>query len=238
MTGRVLGMVRLALALCLTCGALSIAQAQSDGAPTTLRAQLADLAARNDFAIEGLDRVAEAPARLPNGNLRTQTETLLAGYNHMLMVRRGAVERVIVLGPKAPPGPRPDRVTITTTRSGRHHVASAVLVGTGRARLNVAMLIDTGATTIVLPTSMIERLGYRPDDLADAVMQTANGQVMGKQAVLRSVTMGSVVARDVAVSFVDDDRLGGKALLGMSFLGRFRMTIDDARNVVTLVRNN
>ncbi len=238
MTRRGLGMVRLALALCLAFGALSTALAQSDGEPTTLRAQLADLAARNDFAIDGLDRVAEAPARLPNGDLRTQIETLLAGYNHMLMVRRGAVERVVVLGPKAPPGPRLDRVTIRTTRSGRHHVASAVLVGTGRTRLDVAMLIDTGATTIVLPASMIERLGYRPDDLADAVMQTANGRVTGKQAVLRSVTMGSVVARDVAVSFIDDDRLGGKALLGMSFLGRFRMTIDDARNVVTLVRNN
>ena len=238
MTRRGLGMVRLALALCLAFGALSTALAQSDGEPTTLRAQLADLAARNDFAIDGLDRVAEAPARLPNGDLRTQIETLLAGYNHMLMVRRGAVERVVVLGPKAPPGPRLDRVTIRTTRSGRHHVAIAVLVGTGRTRLDVAMLIDTGATTIVLPASMIERLGYRPDDLADAVMQTANGRVTGKQAVLRSVTMGSVVARDVAVSFIDDDRLGGKALLGMSFLGRFRMTIDDARNVVTLVRNN
>lgn len=238
-TGRVLGLVRLALLLFLALGAASSAQAQGDGATMMLRAQLAQLSARNDFAIEGLDRLVDAPAGLPSGDLRQQIETLLAGHNHMLMMRSGGtVARVVVLGPKAAPGPRPDRVTFRTTRDGGHHVASAVLAGAGRTRINVAMLIDTGATTIVLPTSMIERLGYHPDDLADAVMQTANGRVMGKNGVLASVTIGNVTARDVAVSFVDDERLGGKMLLGMSFLGRFRMTIDDARNSVTLVKTN
>ena len=45
-------------------------------------------------------------------------------------------------------------------------------------------------------------------------------------ASLRSVRVGDAEARDVAVTFVEDGQLGGKQLLGMSFLGRFRMTFD------------
>ena len=40
----------------------------------------------------------------------------------------------------------------------------------------------------------------------------------------------------MAVTFIDDDRLGGAMLLGMSFLGRYRLTIDDAANRIVLGR--
>jgi len=40
---------------------------------------------------------------------------------------------------------------------------------------------------------------------------------------------------DVQVAFVDDKYLGGMALLGMSFLGRYRVTFDDDNNEILLV---
>ncbi len=46
------------------------------------------------------------------------------------------------------------------------------------------------------------------------------------------------MTRDVAVSFIDDERLGGIMLLGMSYLGRYGLTIDDDNNLITLVRKN
>jgi hypothetical protein len=38
------------------------------------------------------------------------------------------------------------------------------------------------------------------------------------------------------VAFLDDDKLGGNGLLGMSVLGRYQLTIDDEHDLVTLIR--
>jgi len=39
----------------------------------------------------------------------------------------------------------------------------------------------------------------------------------------------------VDTAFIEDAQLGGGGLLGMSVLGRFRVTIDDEHNRLTLV---
>jgi hypothetical protein len=39
---------------------------------------------------------------------------------------------------------------------------------------------------------------------------------------------------NVAVAFLDDDKLGNAGLLGMSVLGRYQLTIDDQENRITL----
>ena len=80
----------------------------------------------------------------------------------------------------------------------------------------------------------IARLGFQANDLTDSLLETANRRVSGKRAVLASVSIGETVERDVAITFIDDDRLGGIMLLGMSFLGRYRFTIDDSKNRITL----
>ena len=107
----------------------------------------------------------------------------------------------------------------------------------GGDRVTVPMVVDTGASTIVLPSSLIGRLGFDAGALADGIMETTNRRVPGKKAVLTSAEIGAAVARDVAVTFIDDSRLGGTMLLGMSFLGRYRLTIDDAENRITLSRS-
>ncbi len=112
----------------------------------------------------------------------------------------------------------------------------ADLAGPGGDRITVPMIVDTGATSIVLPAPLIERLGFNAEALADGVMETANRRVRGKRAVLASVEIGAATESDVAVMFIDDDRLGGTMLLGMSFLGRYRLTIDDVDNLITLTK--
>jgi aspartyl protease family protein len=109
-----------------------------------------------------------------------------------------------------------------------------ILTGADGDRVTVPMIVDTGASTIVLPSSLIARLGFDEEALADGLMETANRRVKGKKAILASVEIGQAVQRDVAVAFIEDDRLGGAMLLGMSFLGRYRLTIDDAENRITL----
>jgi aspartyl protease family protein len=51
---------------------------------------------------------------------------------------------------------------------------------------------------------------------------------------LRSVQVGNARAEDVRVAFMQNRRLGDVLLLGMSFLERFRLTLDDARDEMIL----
>ena len=58
----------------------------------------------------------------------------------------------------------------------------------------------------------------------------AGGIAKGRMGVLERVRVGNAEA----VSSLPDERLGGKRLLGMSFLSRFVVVIDDATGVVRL----
>ncbi|MCK7578290.1 MAG: retroviral-like aspartic protease family protein [Chromatiales bacterium] len=97
------------------------------------------------------------------------------------------------------------------------------------------MLVDTGADRVVLPISLISSLGLSPDALQPQQVQTANGAVDARIGRLAAIWVGSKRVEDVEVAFIDDQRLGGTSLLGMSLLGRFRLTIDDEKNQLTLV---
>ena len=99
-------------------------------------------------------------------------------------------------------------------------------------------LVDTGASTLVFPQSLASSLGYAADDLQSVRVQTANGKTMGLTAMLQSVRVGEAESERVAVTFVDYNLLGGKRLLGMSSLGRFRMTIDGNNGVLQLEKQS
>lgn len=201
-----------------------------------LRAQLEDLAAREGLTVRGLERVAEASAReLAGETLEDRIKWLLIGFNYMLLHdSEGNIAELRILGGQAadPTGPR--RFTVATTRRDSHHLVDALLVGPTGAWRQRTLILDTGASTIVLPASMIASLGFRSADLADGWAETAGGRVEAKVARLESVTVGQAVARDVEVTFIEDKQIGGKALLGMSFLDRFQLSIDDASGYITL----
>ena len=86
----------------------------------------------------------------------------------------------------------------------------------------------------MLPASLIAPLGINPQALRRQSVQTANGTVEAQLGTLRAVWFGDQKVSRVATAFIEDSRLGGNALLGMSVLGRFRVTIDDANNLIVL----
>ena len=104
----------------------------------------------------------------------------------------------------------------------------------GTAR-TVRLLIDTGATALVLPASMISELGFAPEDLHAGIGRGVGGQVPTLVGMLRVVSVGAASADNIRVNFVPDENLRGTKLLGMSFLRHFRMTIDDQRNELVLL---
>ncbi|MDH3464940.1 MAG: retroviral-like aspartic protease family protein [Gammaproteobacteria bacterium] len=220
---------------------------RAEAAAPDLRDQLRDLAQQEGFEIRGLDLVTREPARAVTGDLRYQIKRMLADYNYVVVDNGpGAIEKVIILARG-----RDDTVyleqsaihavtasgehIIPVRRMGAHQLVEAVLVGPGQVPQTVSLMVDTGASTVVLPQSMIGQLGFEVGELRDGWTQTANGRVRAKVGKLHSIAVGTAMAPDVTVMFLEDNRLSGAKLLGMSFLQRFRMTIDDANGRIILV---
>lgn len=104
-------------------------------------------------------------------------------------------------------------VTFRAGTDGHFHV---------EARINgtrLRMLVDTGASQVVLSPSDARRLGIDTASLDFRhVSETANGPVSGAPVTLREVAVGSVRLADVAASVNGAEM--SESLLGMSFLSR------------------
>ncbi|WP_110686465.1 retropepsin-like aspartic protease family protein [Salinicola aestuarinus] len=98
----------------------------------------------------------------------------------------------------------------------------------------VTFLVDTGATYVSLSSSLADTLGLARG--REATFSTANGRVTGSLTTLDRVRLGGLAARDVTGSIhagIDDDVV----LLGMSFLGRFDISIrGDSMHLVATSR--
>jgi clan AA aspartic protease (TIGR02281 family) len=134
----------------------------------------------------------------------------------------------------------PKTLTLKTSRIGPHHIIRAALVGPNGRTHMMSFIVDTGATDMVLPASMIAKLGFRESELSEESVQTANGVAYALRGQLRSVELGgpdnSDVVQRVPVMFMSDEDTGGQALMGMSVLRRYSMTIEDAEDRIILVK--
>lgn len=116
---------------------------------------------------------------------------------------------------------------ITIPRSPDGHYYVTLTVG-GRP---VTFLADTGATSVVLSPDDAQALGIDVAGLRfDRQAQTANGPVRTARVVLEDVTLGPVSDRRIT-AFVNEAPMNG-SLLGMDYLGRFRVEIDGDRMVL------
>jgi aspartyl protease family protein len=221
----------LAVLLTVAPGAVGAAEQGRD-----LGSQLRGLAEEHEFTIVGLDKIAEEAGKTVSGDLADQLKDLLRDYNYVILRNdTGHIDKVLLSSRIRPAAEIVSGYRVPMTRRGEHHVVKAVLVGPSGARRSASLIIDTGASAVVLPLSMSKRLGFREDELHDGWSQTANGKVRTKRGVLASLQVGQTIAEEVKVSFVADEALSSNSLLGMSFLGRFRVTIDDANKRLILI---
>jgi aspartyl protease family protein len=100
------------------------------------------------------------------------------------------------------------------------HYRAETLVN-GRA---IEMMIDTGASMVVLPFEDAARLGIDPGTLDFTMpVSTANGRSTVAPLTLDEVRVGEIVVREVSAAVAHPGRLH-TALLGMSFLDRIAET--------------
>jgi aspartyl protease family protein len=95
-------------------------------------------------------------------------------------------------------------------------------------------VLDTGATFVSLKNSFAQKAKVQVDPDSTVRLHTANGITSGKRGRAETIQLRTLQAKDVPVVVQDDTKgtygEGVDGLLGMSFLSRFKLTID-ARNV-------
>jgi clan AA aspartic protease (TIGR02281 family) len=91
-------------------------------------------------------------------------------------------------------------------------------------------LLDTGATFVSLKNAFAQKAKVQIDQDSTVRLHTANGIAEGKRGRAATIQLRSLQAKDVAVVVQNDgqatygENIDG--LLGMSFLSRFKVTID------------
>ncbi|ANH04368.1 MULTISPECIES: retropepsin-like aspartic protease family protein [Shinella] len=132
----------------------------------------------------------------------------------------------------------PGRAVVTTSASGEqilvihkgvsgHYEADVTIDGTP-----LRMLVDTGASSVVLSYEDAMRLGINPDNLVFSIdVSTANGRALAAPVTLRQVAIGPILRGTIRGMVTERGRLE-QSLLGMSFLetlGSIEITRDELR---------
>jgi aspartyl protease family protein len=96
--------------------------------------------------------------------------------------------------------------------------------------VRTVMVLDTGATFVSLKRSLAQKASVAVDQDSTVQLHTANGITEGKIGRASTIQLRSLQAKDVPVVVQDDAKAtygnGVDGLLGMSFLSRFKVTID------------
>jgi aspartyl protease family protein len=91
-------------------------------------------------------------------------------------------------------------------------------------------ILDTGATLVALKRAFAKKASVVVDEGSAVRLHTANGMSDGKLGRAATIQLRSLQAKDVPIVIRDDDKAtfgdGVDGLLGMSFLSRFKVTID------------
>ena len=132
---------------------------------------------------------------------------------------------------------RPKQTVIDTRKRGRNHFITVTLVGYSGMSLDTQLMIDTGASIVVLPESMMSDLGVDPYQTSLRKVQTVNGITDALFARIASLEIGHEIVHDISVAFIKDNSLGGVKLLGMNALKNYKITLDDNNRTLTLDKN-
>jgi len=95
--------------------------------------------------------------------------------------------------------------------------------------------IDTGASLVTIPSSTAEALGLKMNHRTpQRIVSTAGGPVRAWEVTLDSVTVKGLSVNEVKAWVLDIPGQSSLGLLGLNYLNRFHMEIDNDRGVLML----
>jgi aspartyl protease family protein len=115
-------------------------------------------------------------------------------------------------------GVRGEGAIVRVRRGGDGHFVASTRVNGNTVR----MIVDTGASTVVLRPEDARRIGLRLGDLSyNVAVQTANGRAYAARVRLERIEIGKLSIENVEALVTRPGALH-RSLLGMSFLSRLR----------------
>ena len=129
--------------------------------------------------------------------------------------------------------------SVDFSKSGGHIMVNAEF----NHDVSANLLLDTGASLIVVSRQIGERLGLNMDDNKDLIpLRMANGNIAyAKRFFLKHVRVDRVDAENVEAAALrenDPDTKVGDGLLGMSFLNKFNFKVDYSREQLILEKRS
>jgi aspartyl protease family protein len=143
-------------------------------------------------------------------------------------VHRATGEYVYPSQTRAETDQQSERAVRIRRRPDGHFIARAEVNGTP-----LAMLVDTGASTVVLKPADAQKLGIDPEKLRYTVpVQTANGTTYAASVKVKGLSVGPIWIEEVDALVAKPGTLKD-SLLGMTFLNRLR-SYEFSGDVLTL----
>lgn len=146
---------------------------------------------------------------------------LVAGYTYkdqLVPVAQRIMGEIVPGTPIAMEVERGDPSAVRIRKQLDGHFVAETKVG----GVSVHMIVDTGASTIVLTPEDAKAMGFDMNALTYGVpVQTANGRSFAAQVRLTNIAIGPILLRNVEALIAQPGSLH-QSLLGMSFLSRLR----------------
>lgn len=209
---------------------------------------LGSVTSQNNVLLEGAEVVLEGvgPATTDSqgrfsfsgvrpGNYRlTISKPGFPASTRAMSVRAGVTEQVVVTlaGFAEPPRAEGGRVSVPLIRGGNTFLVRALVNG----RREALFFVDTGASLTTISKGLAQELGLAVGPGSPTVtLVTASGRIEVPVAIVESIQVGGLEARNVRVAVFDlpgGSQVAG--LLGNTFLSRFHVQLDPAQAVLTL----
>jgi len=125
---------------------------------------------------------------------------------------------------------------IPLRREGNSYFATVVING----KPPQEMIVDTGASSVVLPYNVAIECGVKPDESTATVIATvADGsKVKSKLLQLDSVRVGKFSAEHVECVVLPPQAKNAPTLLGMTYLSRFNFSINGTELVLSKIESD
>lgn len=125
-----------------------------------------------------------------------------------------------------------EKVTsLTVTEDNRIFVP--VTIGYRGKMVTVQMLLDTGATGVLISRTVAKRLGIKPEDTTTGTSIVADGRhVINHNTEVAFVAVGPKTKKPLQIHIMNRENEMDDGLLGMSFLAEFPHMIDMQRQLI------
>jgi len=122
--------------------------------------------------------------------------------------------------------------TVRLKRVGNSLLTAAII----NKKAHVSLMIDTGASNVMLSKRTALKLGYNLATSRRVQAKLANGQtVAGRIIILKELRVGGARATNIPAIVLEQESGGNyDGLLGMSFLNQFIFQIDSVKNELIL----